>query len=150
MKQNIKNQCIEHGNNLKRIFALKADTDPILLCKRLRRIESALSKIYAARCDDSGTSELAELNQEKRTVERLKGIFPIVEESYNGCNITAIDGDNTRVIPIIFNSDPRGYALKIDDAYMTELIKKGFNLHLDWGSYGIIAPEFSDVVADNE
>lgn len=35
------------------------------------------------------------------------------------------------------NSDPRGYALKIDE----ELVKLPAGLHRDFGGYGILAPE---------
>lgn len=44
------------------------------------------------------------------------------------------------------NSDPRGYALKIDPGqsyeadYHPEYVPEG--LHKDWGGYGILAPEF--------
>jgi hypothetical protein len=40
-----------------------------------------------------------------------------------------------------FNQDPRGYALKIDNDSV--LIPEG--LHTDWGGYGILAPDFSDM-----
>jgi hypothetical protein len=42
-------------------------------------------------------------------------------------------------IPVIFNGDPRGYALKIEDDYVRE---HNLEIHRDWGGYGIIAPEF--------
>ncbi len=36
------------------------------------------------------------------------------------------------------NSDPRGYALKLNN----EVVKLPEGLHTDWGGYGILAPEF--------
>ena len=39
------------------------------------------------------------------------------------------------------NGDARGYALKIDDEYIRN---NNFNIHRDWGGYGIIAPDFRE------
>lgn len=49
-----------------------------------------------------------------------------------------LPGPARNLVPIFVNRDPRGYALKIDDAWMREH-RPG--LHQDWGGYGIIAPE---------
>ncbi len=44
------------------------------------------------------------------------------------------------------NTDPRGYALKIEDSVMKEnqeeWAKLGLSPERDWGGYGILAPEF--------
>ncbi len=42
--------------------------------------------------------------------------------------------------PIIVNRDPRGYCLKIDDAWIAA---NNVKIHRDMGGYGIIAPEIS-------
>jgi len=44
-------------------------------------------------------------------------------------------------IPVFLNLDPRGYALKIDDAWMRA---NDARLHQDWGGYGILAPDLSE------
>ena len=41
---------------------------------------------------------------------------------------------------IKINTDPRGYALKIEDSYVKE---QKLDIHRDWGGYGILAPDFS-------
>ena len=46
-------------------------------------------------------------------------------------------------IPVFFNGDPRGYALKIDDDYMRK--NKIYPFYSDWGGFGIIAPSFREV-----
>jgi len=43
------------------------------------------------------------------------------------------------MIPVFFNSDPRGYALKIKDDYTRDI-----TIYRDWGGYGILAPDFSE------
>ena len=42
---------------------------------------------------------------------------------------------------LFLNGDARGYALKIDDEYLKN---NNFNIHRDWGGYGIIAPDFRE------
>jgi hypothetical protein len=42
-------------------------------------------------------------------------------------------------VPVIFNCDPRGYALKIEASYMS---KHSVAIERDWGGYGILAPDF--------
>ncbi len=42
------------------------------------------------------------------------------------------------LVPVFINRDPRGYALKINDEWMTEHDAK---LEKDWGGYGLLAPE---------
>jgi len=46
-------------------------------------------------------------------------------------------------IPVFFNRDPRGYALKIQDDYIREIREDGKSIHTDMGGYGIIAPEIN-------
>lgn len=41
------------------------------------------------------------------------------------------------------NSDPRGYALKVEDAFEREVLyPAGINLQRDMGGYGLLAPDF--------
>lgn len=42
---------------------------------------------------------------------------------------------------VFYNTDPRGYALKIDDGWLRA---SGHMLYTDWGGYGILAPDFED------
>jgi len=45
----------------------------------------------------------------------------------------------------MFNHDPRGYALKLDDNYVRNAPDPIKNIHRDWGGYGILAPETQSV-----
>lgn len=40
-------------------------------------------------------------------------------------------------VSVFLNTDPRGYALKIEDEWLR---KSGLNIHTDVGGYGIICP----------
>ena len=57
-------------------------------------------------------------------------------------------GFKDQKIPIFCNSDPRGYALKISDAWMAQKWPPSSSerapIHTDWGGYGILAPDFDD------
>jgi hypothetical protein len=113
----------EHGIKLKRLFGLD-DIDPIALCKKLHRIEVKESRHNVDLCN--GAIDPTDEQLDKHTESVLKAIDKIT-------------GFRAKGIPVIINGDPRGYALKIDDAYMVE---HNVDLHRDMGGYGILAPEF--------
>ena len=70
----------------------------------------------------------------------------ISEERYfKGCDdvlnrVNEVLNFRVQDIPVFFNSDPRGYALKISDKYTKE---KDLQIEKDWGGYGIISPDYS-------
>ncbi len=112
-------QILRHGLRLKSIF--NVDLGPVSLCKALRRLEVKAGRIARAVCDGGGYEP---------------------PSSWDDKILDAADRLlNFRVqnIPVFVNHDPRGFALKIDSAYMAEHDVTLFN---DWGGYGIIAPEF--------
>jgi hypothetical protein len=109
-------QAIEkHGRDLLAIFPNADERDPVKLCKKLRRLETAASAASVKYCNgESGDEEIDQA-----------GLTAV-------CNACTILGDAQG--RIWFNRDPRGYALKID-------LHDGEALHRDWGGNGIIAPE---------
>jgi len=111
-------QIRTHGAQLCEIFGL--NDDPIKLCKRLRRIENKAHRLATQGCN--GELEDGALDREEDKI--LKGA-------------TKILGNR---VPIFFNRDPRGYALKIEERYVFE---NRLDIYRDMGGYGIIAPEFS-------
>ena len=122
----IQSRILEHGKKLLRIFPNAIERDPVKLCKKLRRIETALSRIATQYCngdinDDEIDSESERLMSQ---VQQLLNV-PVLGAKWQS---------------IFFNRDPRGYALKIDDKFMREA---KLNLHQDLGGYGIIAPDLS-------
>jgi len=132
-----------HGQNLIALFQLK-DTDPITLCKKLRRLEREASSIGLRLCNgpEYPTEDAADIATE-RILDRVDKLI----------------GFRALGIPVFVNRDPRGYALKIDDEWMRvhswTLNKSNRHtngsgsipaarLHRDWGGYGIIAPDLTE------
>lgn len=111
----------QHGENLQAIFPATKDMDPVALCKKLRRLENWITSDSVRYCNSDTDMPTFE-RQAHNAMNRLKKIL-----QPNG-------------VPVLINSDPRGYALKIDDAYMRE---HKIQLERDMGGYGIIAPEIT-------
>ena len=112
-----------HGEQLKNIFNLDSNIDPIKLCKKLFRLENKAHRLAEDGCN--GLIYDTEPEAEK-----------ILEKV---CKILNIPREADRVF---FNGDPRGYALKFTSRYSKYLRSCNINIHQDWGGYGIIAPDF--------
>jgi hypothetical protein len=146
-------QIKAHGENLLAIFPNATEKDPVALCKKLRRLESKASRITTDYCN--GDFDAGE-NGEKLDAA-LDAILAKV-------NATLDNNEQYPImnVPIFINRDPRGYALKIADAWMIQrreqwdrqIARQGkkaitesywalLRFHRDWGGYGILAPEFS-------
>lgn len=111
-----------HGEQLLAIFPQATERDSVALCKKLRRVETAAHKWALECCNWRDPSEEEQEANESKIFARLKRILGTTEG-------------------IIYNKDPRGYALKIDDTVMRA---QGYILHRDWGGYGIIAPDLTE------
>lgn len=123
-KDEMYQKIVKHGEQLKAIFKLPAETEPIKLCKSLRRLETKASRVATNWCNGDITEE--EFFNEKGKI--LMGLQKIIGQ---GLEPT-----------VFFNSDPRGYAIKIDDKWCIEN-RQSFPIYTDWGGYGIIAPDFT-------
>ena len=115
-----------HGRALLDLFPNATERDPVKLCKALRRIEAAGSALAVERCNGT-VSEAAAERKGDAILRRVDALLGFGADS----------------VPVFLNGDPRGYALKIDDAWMRENAA-GSRLHRDWGGYGIIAPDLTD------
>ena len=116
-----------HGEQLKVIFGLPIETDPVLLCKRLRRIEIEARGFALAICNGE---PVPMVNTEED------------EDAYQEMLLDKVDKlVNFRVqgIPVFVNMDARGYALKVDREWAAYPLRKP--IYVDWGGYGIIAPD---------
>lgn len=129
MKPNIENQVRQHGENLIAIFGLRPDTDPVRLCKELRRKEGRGSRSATDYCN--GDLTMAQYGKAAKAL-RTEVIAFLVK---NGA-----DGNSTAIREIYINGDPRGYCLKLNSEYTATLSTP---IHRDWGGYGILAPEFN-------
>jgi len=123
MKTAQQDRIIEHGENILAIFPNAKEQDPLKLCKKLRRIETAANGNATDYCNgiidcDQWSRKAADY---KRKVIDLLG-FP---SGMDYC-------------PVMVNGDPRGYALKLDDG-LTRL--NNWQIQRDWGGYGLLAPD---------
>ena len=117
-----------HGETLLRAFPNATEKNPVTLCKKLRRIETATHRIMTdycnGDCDEYGADKASD-----SAYTRLQTLL----------------GD--KKTPMIVNRDPRGYALKLDDAwtrkYNNALPCNCCRIHTDMGGYGILAPDLT-------
>ena len=108
-----------HGENLNVIF--NTGINPVVLCKKLRRIEGAADKVAVDYCNGI-TSQEQYKTADKKILERLDKILNFKKQG----------------IPVCTNGDPRGYILKIQESHVRE---HNLRIQTDWGGYGLIAPE---------
>ncbi len=111
----------EHGRKLDTIF--NTGLGNIELCKKLRQLEVKASRFTTRACN-TGEDVDAELD---KILAKVHEVLKITDDGLSD--------------EVFINRDPRGYALKIDDDYMR---CAGFDLHQDFGGYGILAPDYSD------
>ena len=129
MKPTIEKRVRDHGELLKTVFGLPADTDPVNLCRKMRRLEAQGQALGLRLCNGPEFKE----GEDDRIAEEI---------------LAKVDrwlGYKANDIPVFLNRDPRGYAIKIDDAWMREhqYCDSVRRFHKDFGGYGIIAPDLS-------
>jgi len=110
-----------HGENLKKVFSLPSDTDPVKLCKKLFSLEAKAYKLSMQSCN--GDIEMEQWEAE--TDKILNAVNKILDYKNKGISVFA-------------NGDARGYTLKIKPQDTPSYLFK------DWGGFGIIAPDFRD------
>lgn len=115
-----------HGRNILTIFPNTVVKDPLALCLRLRRIETAAHKNAEAYCN----GEYGERHYERKQDDALARLVRLL----------GVDDDDPKRVWFTINGDPRGYALKIRDHVMRE---SKLMLYQDWGGYGILAPDLT-------
>ena len=117
----------KHGEDIKKIFSLPADTDPIKLCKSLRRLESTAQTIQETH--GNGYYKTA-ARQEAALIVKLK-------------NLLMPDSTPEEFLKfgIFLNTDQRGYALKIPDKILKQ---NAWTIYKDMGEFGILAPDLNE------
>ena len=128
-KEELYSRITRHGQNLKAMFNLDPNLDPVKLCKKLFRLENKAHKL----AEDFCNGIIDQLEWDKKADQILTKVETILKVP-TGRGII-----NKKVL--FLNGDARGYALKIDDEYLKN---NNFNIHRDWGGYGIIAPDFRE------
>jgi len=116
-KQKMYQRIERHGLQLLAIFPDARETDPVKLCKKLRRIEAEGNRHGEAMCNSAEYCATDTELAAHRIIEKVKRLL-----------------NSNR--PWL-NQDPRGYALKMD-------LEPTESLHKDWGGYGILAPDLTE------
>lgn len=127
MNANTLKAVIKHGNAILAAFPNASERDPLALCRKLRRIETSLEKPMVAYCN-------GEIDYQE--VDKIKG------QAWT--RLVKLLGVSPHYDAIFINTDPRGYALKIDNETESgaALIKQ-HGIYTDFGGYGILAPDLT-------
>jgi hypothetical protein len=131
----------KHGEQLKVIFGLDASVNPIELCKKLRKIERKAHRATTNLCSTNNLAGIEPGYNASRAWEQIETSEKDQDKFFAGVLRQVEKLLPPDMCPVMINHDPRGYALKIADRIMT---LHNYNLHCDFGGYGIIAPDFSE------
>ena len=123
-----KAKIIAHGDSLLEIFPDAIIKEPTILYRELRKIEKTLHQIAERDCN-YGVNIRVKNNAHKKAMAGLVKLLRPSDEAKEA---------------FIFNGDPRGYALKLDETWTRELRAAGRIIASDWGGYGLLAPEFNN------
>ena len=129
MNAKTKAAIVKHGENLKAVFGLDKNTDPVKLCKALRKLERKGAALALRGCN--GPEYASEEAEDAAYVVVLAQVEKLLNVGKAG-------------VPVFCNQDPRGYCLKIRAEWMREHFELTRRLHQDLGGYGIIAPDLTN------
>lgn len=94
--------------------------------KKLIRIENKMHRLAERECN----GDVPEQQSERETLAAEKQVNELLPRLKNFGGF-------------FFNGDPRGYAIKIKEDVKEKIFAEtGFNMHCDFGGYGILAPDF--------
>jgi hypothetical protein len=138
MNANTLKAIIRHGETLLAAFPNAVERDPVALCKKLRRIQTAIDRpiLDYTNGENGVTIEKLDVETDKALARVRKLLFGT--EQVNGGQ------------PQLFiNRDPRGHALKADDVWVRNWNQSRYAaklpaLHTDMGGYGILAPDLTE------
>ena len=140
MNANTLKAITRHGESLLKAFPNATEKNPVALCKKLRRIETSLTKPLTDSCngdfEDNENGDALELicTKARSRVKALLGLNSSLE-----CGL-------------FINRDPRGCALKLDDEWTRNYNRKQYGsvfidtrlpIQTDMGGYGILAPDLN-------
>lgn len=126
----------KHGESLLAAFPNCTEKDPVALCKKLRRIETSLTKPLTDYCNGDFDAGPDGEKLDAITDKALKRVNDLIGEPMRWFS-------NCPVEIVFVNRDPRGYALKIDNTWVHEYRKDGASFYTDMGGYGILAPDLN-------
>jgi len=127
----------KHGETLLALFPCCEEKDPVALCKKLCRIESAVSRPILDYTNGDG------------------GVTLDMVDSATNCalirlgNLLCADSKLIKFTGIFINRDPRGHAIKLEEEPTRTFNAGRYAARLpalctDMGGYGIIAPDLTE------
>lgn len=120
-----------HGESLLTAFPNAIEKDPVALCKKLRRIETAIAPILLRNCNE-GMNEAELDSATDKAIARVVALLGLQDHPVKHCGF------------LFVNRDPRGYALKLADEWTTAYNRTAKQpIYQDWGGYGILAPDLT-------
>jgi hypothetical protein len=114
----------KHGRQLLALFPNTAEKNPVALCKKLRRIETAIAPIILRNCNEGVPDD---------EMDHATSMAQIRAGAILGLDKYQIEETGLRI-----NRDPRGYALKFGSEWAADKA-----IYKDWGGYGIVAPDLT-------
>lgn len=128
-----------HGESLLKAFPNCTEKNPVALCKKLRRIETSISKVIMDYSCEPGRVTQDQLDHACQLALIRTG------------NLFGLDANGIKAHGLFVNRDPRGYALKLDNepgCWFPEWQNQQYAsrlpaLHTDMAQYGIIAPDLT-------
>jgi hypothetical protein len=142
MNANTLKAVTQHGEALLRAFPNAIEKNPVALCKKLRRIESAIGRPILDYTNGENGMQIEQLDALCSSAEiRACKLLGMGAPDY-------IERIGNTLPGLFINRDPRGHALKLDDGWTREFNAKQYAaklpaLHTDMGGYGIIAPDLN-------
>ncbi len=130
----------KHGETLLRAFPNATEKNPVALCKKLRRIETSISKIILAYSSDNSAGITTDTLDHECQMALIRA-----------GNLLGLDKHGIALAGLVVNRDPRGHALKLDSDYSgwfkdwqeAQRLQHLTTIHEDWGNNGILAPDLN-------
>lgn len=125
-----------HGESLLAAFPNATERNPDTLARKLRRLETKIGKPVLDYCNgDNGVTCEAVDAECVAILAKVRALLGLTEDAAKACGL-------------FVNRDPRGYALKVDDAWArrwnADASASFPRLHTDMGGYGILAPDLTE------
>jgi hypothetical protein len=125
MNKKTQENIVRHGEQLLALFPNAVEQDPVKLCKRLRRIETAIRRVMEEHCNGTIGEEAVDIMADSAAL-RVRRLLGLTE-------------DVAAAVGLFINRDPRGYALKVSSEWARDKA-----IYRDWGGYGILAPDLTE------
>ncbi len=117
-------QLVNHCNNLATFAGIDYPVnfyEGLKIYEKLNRLEKKANRLATWSCNTGNDTD----KQDEAILKAVKKLLPNLKT-------------------VFINGDPRGYSLKIKEDEAKELQQSGLNIYMDWGGYGILAPDFNN------